>query len=191
MKTLQKKSMIVLMVLCICMVFSNSKTVSYAKDDKIKFAWFTDTQNLSYYKLYSVIPYVTPGTIYNSLCDKIKEDYKININGEYTEYFNPNFYYLLEKFSLENNSNIQIEIYTECFTGEDISIRENIKKDDSLPDMFEVLEPLPKEYLTKEEIKDNRIRTLHLFQIFQMINYQNMMNIKDDKVKVKSLGKKD
>ena len=122
---------------------------------------------------------------------KIKEDYKININGEYTEYFNPNFYYLLEKFSLENNSNIQIEIYTECFTGEDISIRENIKKDDSLPDMFEILEPLPKEYLTKEEIKDNRIRTLHLFQIFQMINYQNMMNIKDDKVKVKELGKKD
>lgn len=122
---------------------------------------------------------------------KIKEDYKININGEYTEYFNPNFYYLLEKFSLENNSNIQIEIYTECFTGEDISIRENIKKDDSFPDMFEVLEPLPKEYLTKEEIKDNRIRTLRLFQIFQMINYQNMMNIKDDKVKVKSLGKKD
>ena len=122
---------------------------------------------------------------------KIKEDYKININGEYTEYFNPNFYYLLEKFVLENNSNIQIEIYTECFTGEDISIRENIKKDDSLPDMFEVLEPLPKEYLTKEEIKDNRIRTLHLFQIFQVINYQNMMNIKDDKVKVKSLGKKD
>lgn len=122
---------------------------------------------------------------------KIKEDYKISINGEYTEYFNPNFYYLLEKFSLENNSNIQIEIYTECFTGEDISIRENIKKDDSLPDMFEVLEPLPNEYLTKEEIKDNRIRTLHLFQIFQMINYQNMMNIKDDKVKVKSLGKKD
>ena len=122
---------------------------------------------------------------------KIKEDYKVNINGEYTEYFNSNFYYLLEKFALEYNSNIQVEIYTECFTGEDISIRENIKKDDSLPDMFEVLEPLPKEYLTKEEIKDNRIRTLHLFQIFQMINYQNMMNIKDDKVKVKSLGKKD
>ena len=122
---------------------------------------------------------------------KIKEDYKISINGEYTEYFNPNIYYLLEKFSLENNSNIQIEIYTECFTGEDISIRENIKKDDSLPDMFEILEPLPKEYLTKEEIKDNRIRTLHLFQIFQVINYRNMMNIKDDKVKVKSLGKKD
>lgn len=122
---------------------------------------------------------------------KIKEDYKININGEYTEYFNPNFYYLLEKFSLENNSNIQIEIYTECFTGEDISIRENIQKDSLIPDMFEVLEPLPKEYLTKEEIKDNRIRTLRLFQIFQMINYQNMMNIKDDKVKVKELGKKD
>ena len=122
---------------------------------------------------------------------KIKEDYKVNINGEYTEYFNSNFYYLLEKFVLENNSNIQIEIYTECFTGEDISIRENIKKDDSLPDMFEILEPLPKEYLTKEEIKDNRIRTLHLFQIFQVINYRNMMNIKDDKVKVKSLGKKD
>ena len=122
---------------------------------------------------------------------KIKEDYKININGECTEYFNPNFYYLLEKFALENNSNIQIEIYTECFTGEDISIRENIKKDDYLPDMFEFLEPLPKEYLNKEEIKDNRIRTLHLFQIFQVINYQNMMNIKDDKVKVKNLGKKD
>ena len=122
---------------------------------------------------------------------KIKEDYKININGEYTEYFNPNFYYILEKFALENNSNIQIEIYTECFTGEDISIRENIKKNDYLPDMFEFLEPLPKEYLTKEEIKDNRIRTLHLFQIFQVINYKNMMNIKDDKVKVKSLGKKD
>lgn len=122
---------------------------------------------------------------------KIKEDYKVNINGEYTKYFNSNFYYILEKFALENNSNIQIEIYTECFTGEDISIRENIKKDDYLPDMFEFLESLPKEYLNKEEIKDNRIRTLHLFQIFQVINYQNMMNIKDDKVKVKNLGKKD
>ena len=136
---------------------------------------------------------VTDNTFYiNDLyIAKIKEDYKVNINGEYTEYFNSNFYYLLEKFALEYNSNIQVEIYTECFTGEDISIRENIKKDDSLPDMFEILEPLPKEYLTKEEIKDNRIRTLHLFQIFQMINYQNMMNIKDDKVKVKELGKKD
>lgn len=122
---------------------------------------------------------------------KIKEDYKININGEYTEYFNPNFYYLLEKFSLENNSNIQIEIYTECLTGEDLSIRENIQKDSLIPDMFEVLEPLPKEYLTKEEIMDKQVRTLRLFQIFQMINYQNMMNIKDDKVKVKELGKKD
>ena len=122
---------------------------------------------------------------------KIKEDYKININGEYTEYFNPNFYYLLEKFALENNSNIQIEIYTECFTGEDLSIRENIQKDSLIPDMFEILEPLPKEYLTKEEIMDKQVRTLRLFQIFQMINYQNMMNIKDDKVKVKELGKKD
>ncbi|MGM9877432.1 MAG: hypothetical protein ACI33S_02165 [Bacilli bacterium] len=122
---------------------------------------------------------------------KIKEDYKVNINGEYTEYFNPNFYYILEKFCLEDNSNIQMEIYTECFTGEDISIRENIKKDDSLPDMFEFLEHLPKEYLNKEEIKDNRIRTLRLFQIFQMINYQNMMNMKEDNIKVKSLGKKD
>lgn len=122
---------------------------------------------------------------------KIKEDYKININGEYIEYFNPNFYYILEKFCLDDKLSIQIEIYTECFTGEDISIRENIKKDDSFPDMFEVLEPLPKEYLTKEEIMDKQVRTLRLFQIFQMINYQNMMNIKDDKVKVKSLGKKD
>ena len=122
---------------------------------------------------------------------KIKEDYKININGEYTEYFNPNFYYILEKFALENNSNIQIEIYTECFTGEDLSIRENIQKDSLIPDMFEILEPLPKEYLTKEEIMDKQVRTLRLFQIFQMINYQNMMNIKEDKVKVKSLGKKD
>lgn len=122
---------------------------------------------------------------------KIKEDYKININGEYTEYFNPNFYYLLEKFALENNSNIQIEIYTECFTGEDLSIRENIQKDSLIPDMFEILEPLPKEYLTKEEIMNKKVRTLRLFQIFQMINYQNMMNIKDDKVKVKELGKKD
>lgn len=122
---------------------------------------------------------------------KIKEDYKININGEYTEYFNPNFYYLLEKFALENNSNIQIEIYTECFTGEDLSIRENIQKDSLIPDMFEILEPLPKEYLTKEEIMNKQVRTLRLFQIFQMINYQNMMNIKEDKVKVKSLGKKD
>ena len=122
---------------------------------------------------------------------KIKEDYKININGECTEYFNSNFYYLLEKFALENNSNIQIEIYTECFTGEDLSIRENIQKDSLIPDMFEILEPLPKEYLTKEEIMNKQVRTLRLFQIFQMINYQNLMNIKDDKVKVKSLGKKD
>ena len=122
---------------------------------------------------------------------KIKDDYKVNINGEYTEYFNPNFYYLLEKFCLEDKSSIQMEIYTECLTGEDLSIRENISKDSLIPDMFESLIPLPKEYLNREEIMDKRVRTLRLFQIFQMINYQNMMDIKEDKVKVKRLGKKD
>ena len=71
-----KKSISVLIAVCICIVFANSTLVSKAKDDKIRFAWFTDTQNLSWYKVYSVIPYVTPGTIYNSLCDKIKDDYK-------------------------------------------------------------------------------------------------------------------
>ena len=121
---------------------------------------------------------------------KIKENYKTSTNGEYTEYFNSNFYILLEKFALEDDSNIQIETYTECFTGEDISIRENVKKDNSFPDIFEIIEQLPTEYLTEEEIKNKRVRTLRLFQIFQMINYQNMKKNKEDNVKVKSLGKK-
>lgn len=123
---------------------------------------------------------------------KIKEDYKVvKTSDGYTQQFNPNFCHFTERFVLltPDEKNIEMEIFSECFTGEGISYRENIKKDDSIPKMFEFIYPLPTKYLTKEEIESGKIRTRRLYQIFQLVNYE-MFKQTAEKNKVKKLGSK-
>ena len=122
---------------------------------------------------------------------KIKDEYKIKTNDEYIQTFNPNFCHFVERFLLETKDELKIEIetFSECFTGETISCRENLKKDNDIPEMFEFMYPLPKEYLTKDELESGKIRTLRLYQIFQLINYERFNKQEElGSSKVKKIG---
>ena len=99
---------------------------------------------------------------------KIKNDYKeINTNDGYIQTFNPNFCQFVERFLLDTSDGLkyEMELYTECFTGETVSLRENINKNMNIPNMFEFMYPLPEKYLTEEEIKIGKIRTVFIIFI--------------------------
>lgn len=124
---------------------------------------------------------------------KIKDDYKtIKTNDGYTQQFNPNFCHFVERFLLETRDGlgIEIETFSECFTGETISCRENIKKDSNIPKMFEFMYPLPTSYLTKEELESGKIRTRRLYQIFQLVNYERFKQEELENNKIKKIGSK-
>lgn len=125
---------------------------------------------------------------------KIKNDYKeINTNDGYIQTFNPNFCQFVERFLLDTSDGLkyEMELYTECFTGETVSLRENINKNMNIPNMFEFMYPLPEKYLTDEEIKTGKIRTVRLYQIFQLLNYEMFKSMEvEEKSKTKKIGVK-
>lgn len=125
---------------------------------------------------------------------KIKNDYKeINTNDGYIQTFNPNFCQFVERFLLDTSDGLkyEMELYTECFTGETVSLRENINKNMNIPNMFEFIYPLPEKYLTDEEIKTGKIRTVRLYQIFQLLNYEMFKSMEvEEKSKTKKIGVK-
>ena len=125
---------------------------------------------------------------------KIKNDYKeINTNDGYIQTFNPNFCQFVERFLLDTSDGLkyEMELYTECFTGETVSLRENINKNMNIPNMFEFMYPLPEKYLTDEEIKTGKIRTVRLYQIFQLLNYEMFKSMEvEEKYKTKKIGVK-
>ena len=125
---------------------------------------------------------------------KIKNDYKeINTNDGYIQTFNPNFCQFVERFLLDTSDGLkyEMELYTECFTGETVSLRENINKNMNIPNMFEFMYPLPEKYLTEEEIKTGKIRTVRLYQIFQLLNYEMFKSMEiEEKSKTKKIGVK-
>lgn len=125
---------------------------------------------------------------------KIKNDYKeINTNDGYIQTFNPNFCQFVERFLLDTSDGLkyEMELYTECFTGETVSLRENVNKNINIPNMFEFMYPLPEKYLTEEEIKTGRIRTVRLYQIFQLLNYEMFKSMEvGEKTKTKKIGVK-
>ncbi len=125
---------------------------------------------------------------------KIKNDYKeINTNDGYIQTFNPNFCQFVERFLLDTSDGLkyEMELYTECFTGETVSLRENINKNMNIPNMFEFIYPLPEKYLTEEEIKTGKIRTVRLYQIFQLLNYEMFKSMEvEEKSKTKKIGVK-
>ena len=125
---------------------------------------------------------------------KIKNDYKeINTSDGYIQTFNPNFCQFVERFLLDTSDGFkyEMELYTECFTGETVSSRENVNKNINIPNMFEFMYPLPEKYLTEEEIETGKIRTVRLYQIFQLLNYE-MFKIEkvEEKTKTKKIGVK-
>ena len=123
---------------------------------------------------------------------KIKKDYKeINTSDGYIQTFNPNFCQFVERFLLDTSDGLkyEMELYTECFTGETVFLRENINKNMSIPNMFEFMYQLPEKYLTEEEIKTGKIRTVRLYQIFQLLNYEMFKSLEvEEKVKTKKIG---
>lgn len=125
---------------------------------------------------------------------KIKNDYKeINTSDGYIQTFNPNFCQFVERFLLDTSDGLkyEMELYTECFTGETVSLRENINKNMNIPNMFEFMYPLPEKYLTEEEIKTGKIRTVRLYQIFQLLNYEMFKSMEvEEKSKTKKIGVK-
>ena len=123
---------------------------------------------------------------------KIRKDYLDNKNETNDiKYFNTDFLLIVEKFTLDSKEDgkIAFESYEECFTGADIFIREDINKNAKNPVLFEFIKELPKEYLTEEEIKTGKIGTLRLFQIFQILNCQNL-HLCEDLKKEEEKGKK-
>ena len=125
---------------------------------------------------------------------KIKNDYKeINTSDGYIQTFNPNFCQFVERFLLDTSDGLkyEMELYTECVTGETVSSRENVNKNINIPNMFEFMYPLPEKYLTEEEIETGKIRTVRLYQIFQLLNYE-MFKIEkvEEKTKTKKIGVK-
>ncbi len=125
---------------------------------------------------------------------KIKNDYKeINTNDGYIQTFNSNFCQFVERFLLDTSDGLkyEMELYTECFTGETVSLRENVNKNINIPNMFEFMYPLPEKYLTEEEIKTGKIRTVRLYQIFQLLNYEMFKSMEvEEKTKTKKIGVK-
>ncbi len=115
---------------------------------------------------------------------KFKPEYSMNSfgKGEDTRYYNPNFQFIMEKFTIYDKSgkNLEIEIYTECLTNEDITKRENSNITSEIPELFKSVEEFPKEYLTQEELKTGVISTLRLFKIFQELNEKSLRSNLDE-----------
>ena len=96
--------------------------------------------------------------------------------NEFINYFKPEFYYIVERFHDENN-NKHFETYKECIAGEDFYKRESYEDFNKIPEIFELMELLPNEYLDEEEINKGIISSTRIFQIFQEININKVKRI--------------
>ncbi len=104
---------------------------------------------------------------------KFQSEYKKKYQEEdFENFFNPNFYFIVEKFSYEvsKKETIYVEDYAECITGYSFYMREADSQFSSYPEVFSSFEQLPVEYLNEEEKETGIIKTLRIFQIFQEIN---------------------
>ena len=104
---------------------------------------------------------------------KFQSEYKKKYQEEdFENFFNPNFYFIVEKFSYEvsKKETIYVEDYAECITGYSFYMREADSQFSSYLKIFSSFEQLPVEYLNEEEKETGIIKTLRIFQIFQEIN---------------------
>ena len=94
----KRKCVILSLLIAICISIMMSVNVNATKDNKIRFAWFTDIQSLSFFKVYSYYPYVTLDLIYIRNCDTIRNGYrykKVDNCREYISRFGENKYKVL------------------------------------------------------------------------------------------------
>ena len=113
---------------------------------------------------------------------KLKENYKDYLpklhnhsDGKDVEYFNPNLYYIVEKFKIDNKNNGFHEFYTECIIGRCFFERVIEEKEEGVPDIFLEMYKFPIDYLNNREKVERKIYTSRIFQIFQQINCNQMM----------------
>ncbi|MBQ8891401.1 MAG: hypothetical protein IJ068_00850 [Bacilli bacterium] len=119
----------------------------------------------------------------------IDKDYIEYEKDDSVNYFNENVKFIVEKF-LDNGKDKNglpyfVEYYTECLTEEDLSERISHKPFKDEPKIFSLIETIPDEYLTEEELASGKISYKRIFKILQDIN----VNTKKGR-KIKKIGKK-
>jgi hypothetical protein len=129
----------------------------------------------------------------------IKNLYIVSINKDYIEtnkddnvqYFNDGVKFIAEKFlEIKKDSDgktIYYESYTECITEQDLSERYSEEPFHDIPDIFKTVIKFDSVYLTNEEKKSGKIRTMRLFKLLQDINMNKELDLNS---KVKKIGKK-
>lgn len=119
--------------------------------------------------------------------DFLPNNKKENDDNKYIECFNPNFYYIVERCLIENKPSGFYEYYTECIVGRDLFYRVIEKNDEKTPEIFREIYLFPKEYISKEELKQGKITTSRIFQIFQEINFSKTISDNKEKTYVKKI----
>ena len=105
----------------------------------------------------------------------LKEEFAKYEKPEYTELFNPNLFFIVEKFVIKKDDGLPyfFEVYTECITGRDLFMNESREESQVIPNIFETMEKFPNDYLNEEEKQTGKITTSRIFQIFQEINIKS------------------
>lgn len=105
--------------------------------------------------------------------------YIVKLDDQAVNGFNPNIYFVVEKLELLLKNEKYYESYTECITDHDLSERVLDTKTSSVPSIFKDIKPFPKEFCTEDELYNNKIGTIRLYDFFQKINFVK----KDDDIK--------
>ena len=111
---------------------------------------------------------------------KLKEEMASYEKAGYMEFFNPNLFFIVEKFVVKKDDGLPyfFEVYMECITGRDLYMNESREETQGLPNVFESIEEFPNDYLYEEEKQTGKITTSRIFQIFQEINIKSKKLIK-------------
>ena len=106
---------------------------------------------------------------------KLKKEIASQEKSEYMEFFNPNLFFIVEKFVIKKDDGLPyfFEAYTECITGRDLFMNESREGSHDIPNVFESMEEFQEDYLNEEEKQTGKITTSRIFQIFQEINIKS------------------
>lgn len=116
---------------------------------------------------------------------KFKEDYKkyLNNNKEFSEVtLNTNLYYIVERFSYENNIHaLYVDSYKECVGGLEFYEYRSHKKIEEIPPIFSEMYKFPEELLTEDEKKTKMISSNRLYYISLNMNIDLLSNDEEKK----------
>lgn len=125
---------------------------------------------------------------------KFCENYKeyLNNNKEFSEVtLNTNLYYIVEKFSYENNIHaLYADSYKECVGGIEFYEHKSHKKIEEMPPIFSEMYKFPEELLTEDEKKTKMISSNRLYYISLNMNIEFLKDSEKEKEFVKKLQKR-